>query len=58
MILVSLLAYTAVSNASDSSQKMHDEHHNKGHGHDGAHDQGHLNEDLQQAGKQKKTSPA
>ena len=37
---MSLLAYTAVSNASDSSQKMHDEHHNKGHGHDGT--QGYL----------------
>ena len=54
MILVPLLAFTAVPNASDSYQKMHDEHHYKGHGHDGAHDQGHLNEDLQQAGKQKK----
>ena len=44
MILVPLLANSAVSNASDSYQKMHDEHHNKGHGHDGAHDQGHLND--------------
>ncbi|MEK9710481.1 MAG: hypothetical protein VW456_09595, partial [Alphaproteobacteria bacterium] len=55
MILVPLLAYTAVSNASDSYQKMHDEHHNKGHGHDGAHNQGHLNDEhMQQAGKHKK----
>ena len=45
MILVPLLAYTAVSNASDSYQKMHDEHRNKGRGHDGAHDQEHFNKE-------------
>ena len=48
MILVPLLAYTAVSNASDSYQKMHDEHRNKGRGHDGAHDQEHLNDEHMQ----------
>jgi len=45
IILVPLLAYTAVSNASDSYQKMHDEHHNEGH---------HNDEHMQQAGKHKK----
>lgn len=55
MILVPLLAYTAVSNASDSYQKMHNEHHNEGHGHDDAHNQGHHNDEhMQQAGKHKK----
>ena len=48
MILVPLLAYTAVSNAIDSYQKMRDEHHNREQGHDGAHDQEHLNDEHMQ----------